>query len=130
MSTSISNSNIENLNINNNTTPIPSKVCKKCKQNKSLTEYHKNKTISDGYLNVCKSCRVTVNKDYRDNNRQINSNKIYNEKDVKPCPKCKKLKLYTEFYKNATKSLGLESYCKDCKANDPKEYFRKQFNQV
>ena len=43
MSTGINNSNIENLNINNNTTPIPSKVCKKCNQNKPLTEYHKIK---------------------------------------------------------------------------------------
>ena len=99
----INNVNIENFNVNNNTTYIPSKVCKKCKQNKPLTEYHKDKSISDGYRNVCKSCRVIVNKDYRDNNRQINANRIYTEKDVKPCHKCKKLKLYTEFYKNATK---------------------------
>ena len=117
----INNVNIENLNINNNTTPVPSKVCKKCYQNKPLTEFHKDKSISDGYRNVCKSCRLNVSKDYRDNNRQINANKIFNEKDVKPCPKCKKLKLYTEFYKNATKSSGLKSYCKDCKANYSKE---------
>ena len=98
MNTNISNSNIENLNVNNNTKPVPSKVCKKCYNNKPLTEYHKDKSISDGYRNACKFFRVNVNKDYRDNNRKINANKIYNEKDVKLCPKCKKLELYTEFY--------------------------------
>ena len=45
----IDNVNIENLNINNNTIFIPSKFCKKCCQNNPLTEYHKDKSISDGY---------------------------------------------------------------------------------
>ena len=133
MSTSINNYNIENLNINNNTTFVPSKVFKKCNQNKQLTEYHKDKTISDGYRNVCKSCRVNLSKDYRDNNKQINANKIYIENYVKICSKCKKLKLYTEFYKCSTKPLKLDSYCKDCKnckTNDYKEQFRQQFSQA
>ena len=38
MNTTINNVNIENLNVYNNT-PIPSKVCIKCNQNKSLTDY-------------------------------------------------------------------------------------------
>ena len=133
MSTSINNSNIENLNIQNNTTPIPSKICNKCNQNKPLTEYHKDKTILGGYRNVCKSCRINLSKDYCDKNKQINANKIYTENDVKPCPQCKKLKLYTEFYKCATNPFGLDSYCKDCrnsKVNDSKDKFRKQFSKV
>ena len=130
MNTCMCNSNIDNLNIFNNTTPIPSKVCKKCYHNKSLTEYHKDKSMSNGFRCVCKSCRVNVNKYYCQNNNQVNANKVFNEKDVKICSQCKKQKLYTKFYKNVTKSLGLESHCKDCKANDSKEHFRNQFNKA
>ena len=130
MIASISNSNIDNLNIINNTTPIPSYVCTNCNQNKPLTEYHKDKSTADGYRHVCKSCRLKVNKHYRDNNRQININKIYTENDVKTCSKCRQRKLYYEFYKNATKKLGLVSYCKQCELNDSKIFFRNQFNQA
>ena len=130
MTASISNSNIDNLNIFNNTSPILSKICTNCNQNKQLTEYHKDKSTADRYRHVCKSCRSNINNHYRDNNRQINANKIYTENDIKICSKCKQQKLYTEFYKNATKKLGLESYCKQCELNDQKEYFRRQFCQA
>ena len=42
--------------------------------------------------------------------------------------KCKQPKLYTEFYKSLTKSLRLETYCKQCDSNDLNEYFKKQFS--
>ena len=77
--------NIENLNAYNNTTPIPSKVCTKCNQIKPLSKYRKNKLTSDGLQNNCKSCKFIIDKRYRDKNKQINANKIYNENDVKIC---------------------------------------------
>ena len=49
---------------------------------------------------------------------------------LKTSSKCSQQKLYTEFHKYVTKSLGLESYCKDCKANDSKICFRNQFGQA
>ena len=175
--------NIDKVNAYNNTTPIPSKVCRKCKQIKPLTEYTKDKTRSDGLQYICKSCQLIrskyyrdnkqinankiynendvktcytckqikplteyqknktnsdrfrssckqcesiLNKHYRDNNRQINANKIYNENDVKTCSICKQQKLYTEFTKCITNKSGLNRYCKDCKAIDLKEYFRNE----
>ena len=96
MSFTNSNVTIDNLNVYNNTTNL-SKVCKKCYQNKPLTEYHKDKSTSDGYRHVFKSCRLNVSKQFRDNNKQISSNRIYTENDVKTCSKCKERKLYTEF---------------------------------
>ena len=127
MNTIISSINIVNHKIFNNTIPIQSKVCTNCNKSKPLTEYHKDKSTADGFRQICKSCRSNINKHYRDNNRQINANKIYSENDVKSCNKCKQQKLYTEFYKYVTKKLGLESYCKQCELNDHKEYFRRQF---
>ena len=106
--------NIDNVNAYNNTTPIQSKVCIKCNQIKPLTEYTKNKSTSDGLESYCKSCKSIINKQYRENNRQINANKIYNENDVKQCSKCKQQKSYTEFNKCISTKSGLVSYCKDC----------------
>ena len=54
----------------------------KCDQNKPLTEYHKDKSTSDKFRYMCKSCRIIVNKHYRDNNRQNNLNRIYTENNV------------------------------------------------
>ena len=127
MNTTNSTVNIDNVNVYNNTL-ILSKVCIKCNQIKSLTEYYKDKRKSVGLESCCKSCEYIKSKHYRDKNRQNNTNKFYNENNIKTCSKCKQQKLYTEFYKCATKSLGLESYCKDCKANDFKKCFRIKFS--
>ena len=120
--------NIDHVNAYNNTTPIQSKVCRKCNQIKPLTEYNKDKSKSDGLEYCCKSCRYISRIHNRNNYKQINANKIYNENDIKTCFKCKQQKLYTEFNKCLTKKLGLESYCKQCELNDHKEYFRNQFH--
>ena len=60
----------------------------------------------------------------------MNANRIYTENDGRTSSSCKKQKLYTEFNKCISDKSGLESYCKECKANDHKEYFRKQFSKV
>ena len=54
--------NIENVNAYNNTTTIPSKVCRKCNQIKPLTEYTKDKSKSDGLQSSCKSCESIARK--------------------------------------------------------------------
>lgn len=52
------------------------KKCKKCAEVKNLTDYHKDKSTSDGYKNICKACRLIVNKEYIENNPNI-IRKIY-----------------------------------------------------
>ena len=127
MNTTNNTVNIDTLNAYNNTTPIPSKVCRKFNQIKPLTEYTKDKTKSDGLESCCKSCQSIKSKHYCDKNRQINANKILNKNDVKTCSKCKQQKSYTEFYKCARNPLGFAAYCKLCETNDLKEKFRQQF---
>ena len=106
------------------------KICSKCKQSKLITEYQKDISKSDGLQCSCKSCRSINTTNYRDNNKQIYAYKIYNENDVKTCSNCKQQKLYTEFYKCATKPLGLGTYCKQCESNYPKTIFAKYFSYV
>ena len=116
MTTNINKSNLDNLNIFKNTTPIHSKTCTNCNQNNPLTDYNKDKTKSDGLQYNCKSCQSIKRKYYQDNYIQINANKTYNENDVKTCSKCKEIKSITDFSKNKTKSDGLQNICKLCES--------------
>ena len=115
MSISINNANIDTLNAYNNK-PTLSKVCTKCNQIKLLSEYNKDKSKSIGFRNNCKLCECIAKKQYQDNNRQINANKIYNEIDVKQCARCEQSKPLTDYQKNITTVDGLQSYCKSCES--------------
>jgi hypothetical protein len=46
---------------------------------------------------------------------------------MKKCPECKILKKNNEFYLDKTnKTNGLSSYCKDCKREKYKNYYKKR----
>ena len=116
--TCITNKHYQNNNKNNaykiyNDNDI--KTCSQCKQIKSITDFSKNKTKSDGLQNICKSLESIVRNTYCNNNRQIHVNKMFNENDIRTISKCKQQKLYTEFNKWSSDKSGLESYFKDCK---------------
>lgn len=51
------------MHIMNNKT---NKVCGKCKIDKPISEFPKNKGLSDGYHNYCKSCKNKYHKKYGD----------------------------------------------------------------
>ena len=42
-----------------------SKVCTKCKMEKSLTEFHKDKSNKSGYRSSCKTCQNIKAKELR-----------------------------------------------------------------
>lgn len=44
------------------------KVCNKCNKEKSLTEYHKNKSAKDGFRSDCKECHCAIVKKYYQEN--------------------------------------------------------------
>ena len=41
------------------------KACQKCGKEKSLSDYHRNKTKSDGHNGICKDCQKEVNNSNR-----------------------------------------------------------------
>lgn len=43
------------------------KICKKCKDNKPLSEYHKKRGTKDGHRNECKECIKKYQRVYRNN---------------------------------------------------------------
>jgi lysine/ornithine N-monooxygenase len=50
------------------------KVCKKCKEEKELSEYYKHSKMKDGYFSSCKICDIKATK-----NNQLNNKKRFEE---------------------------------------------------
>lgn len=46
------------------------KTCSKCKIEKELTEFYKDKTKSDGFRKTCKSCKKESNNLYKEQNKE------------------------------------------------------------
>ena len=59
-------------------TEIISKRCPQCKQNKSLSDFHKSRREKDGHCSWCKSCMKASNKTYRqtDKGKAVNRKKV------------------------------------------------------
>jgi len=38
------------------------KTCQRCGQEKSLSDFHRNRTKSDGHNGICKSCQAEVDR--------------------------------------------------------------------
>jgi hypothetical protein len=81
------------------------KVCTKCNIMKELYNYHNLKTGVMGKHSNCKECR---NK-YR---KKLSYPKPLNGK-IK-CEQCNIIKPVLEFYKDSSKSTGLQTYCISC----------------
>ena len=54
------------------------KICSRCKTEKSVSEFHKDKNKKDGLNNICKMCAIEKGKKYR----QANPEKV-REQDKK-----------------------------------------------
>lgn len=59
------------------------KLCPKCNIEKEISSFHKDKTHTDGYRSICKSCKSLYDSKYRVNNKQrrIDISKIYRNKN-------------------------------------------------
>lgn len=48
---------------------MDTKICKICNQEKDIKLFSKHKLMADGYLNVCKKCKASRDKEYHNNNK-------------------------------------------------------------
>lgn len=46
------------------------KTCKKCNEEKPLSEFHKDRKLKDGHSNKCKECAIARAKEHYQNNRE------------------------------------------------------------
>jgi len=110
--------------------------CRKCGEIKSLTEFHRDKTRSNGRKYVCKTCRNLDKKEKKglfeqeyerierrlEDNWEIDADQVARERYRKSadvyCPSCTMEKFPTEFYPAFTEAAAERSfcrpYCKNC----------------
>jgi len=80
------------------------KRCSCCKEEKSLLEFHKDKTGKFGVMAICKNCRKIP----------LFKRKIVLPEGFKICSKCGKEKELSEFHKDKRGKFGVHSRCIDC----------------
>lgn len=96
-----------------------SKICSKCKQDKSLKDFNKNKTSKDGYQNQCNSCMKQCHSKKPQVSKQDAENFVKDLVRVGKtfiCKCCSTSKQADEFYYQ--RKLGRvkinDSRCKEC----------------
>jgi hypothetical protein len=103
---------------------ILTKVCTKCKQEKSVSEFYKHKLGGIGLSPRCKSCLHEYNKEYYKQMTDTPNRKEIGSNLTKVCFTCKVEKPINEFHRSLGSRLdGLCSYCKSCvKEKQKKDY--------
>lgn len=94
------------------------KVCKKCKEEKSLDRFYKPKNRPN-HSNKCMDC---INEEDRIKEAKKKPIEIPLPPNTKICIKCSSLKHETAFGKHTKSKDGLKSACKDCRNQENKEY--------
>ena len=64
-------------------TKTKTKICTKCKQEKSLSEFYKHKRYKDGHCHTCKSCAYKQQKEYRQQPKIAENRKQYYKEYIK-----------------------------------------------
>ena len=97
---------------------ITHKICSQCKNDKSIENFGKNKSIKTGYTSECKQCRnYNPLKIFQPNINVIN----------KCCHKCKEIKPTENFTKNRKNNDGYSNQCKYCSIKNIKS-LRQRFS--
>lgn len=91
------------------------KICRICKENKSLNNFHKDTSIKSGYRNECGSCRTK--------NKKIKSYIQTNKLEL-TCKTCNQIKSTSSFDKNKRHSTGYMIHCKECRKEVSKKDYK------
>ena len=92
------------------------KRCRKCEQEKELTDYYRSKKHADGLQTACKACMKLLEKAHA----AAFASGERHRPTHKKCPRCKRKLLSMFFGKHAGRADGLDVYCKRCK----RQYYR------
>lgn len=84
------------------------KTCNKCNISKSFENFSRHSTISDGYYNQCKSCRLL------DRNKREQAKFAPTYDGDKICLKCNLSLSKNQFLLNKSTQDGFNGWCKSC----------------
>jgi predicted transcriptional regulator len=106
---------------------VESKVCSKCKIDKPLGEYHKDRKGRLGCAAACKVCESKRKKRSYGPTSDLKMKGVRLNTDThKWCPSCSSLLERAEFYNNRAAKDGLKSECKSCHNEREKAKRRKE----
>ena len=95
---------------------MTTKICSKCKIEKPITEFHKNKSKKDGYGHICKKCRCRAKQKetFKHEFKRCNNGTIH----------CNKIKSLEEFVEDIRLLDGRRNQCKICRKKQTKIYYK------
>ena len=87
------------------------KRCSRCSKTKLIKEFHKRRTIGDGYAYICKQCKAKMDKAYCNLHNHINRGKI-----IKPkfCTVCKSKDNILGHHEDYSKKMDVLWLCSKC----------------
>jgi hypothetical protein len=89
------------------------KTCGKCKLEKLVDVFYKNKCKKDGLSGYCKECQSKTAKVFQEKNKARSNVAI---PDLKVCSRCEKERASSSFSNNKINDDGLFAWCRDCDA--------------
>ena len=101
---------------------VKEKRCTKCKKWKDESEFSKQRTSKDGLRPWCKKCEREYTRKYygidgkpvKKYYRYEESHRVVNGTKEKRCPRCRKWKAESKYYKRHRSKDGLMGWCKEC----------------
>jgi hypothetical protein len=99
------------------------KVCTRCKQEKDIAEFTKDKNNKDGLNRWCKECQSL---DHKQRLKKI----VYIELETKVCGRCHIEKDIDDFSNDKYSIDGHHSLCKQCRSKHHKKYYKVKTNEI
>ena len=89
------------------------KTCNRCHETKEVTEFHYDRSRSDGLCSKCKKCEYECGKARREKLKKRTSDNLPNITS-KRCSKCGETKSVKKFYPQLQNKDGYSQWCKLC----------------
>jgi hypothetical protein len=99
------------------------KKCTRCKQEKPIIDFNKDKNSRDGHARWCRQCCSNYNKQRKDNLEHI-------EIETKICSFCNIEKSIDEFYTNQWHEDGHQPWCKECSKEEYSRYYARNTTRI
>ena len=109
---------------------METKICSKCKNEKTLNYFFKSCNTKDGYHHFCKSCMKKYSQKRKEKNKTYKFDYSALNINSKICTKCGIDKPLNEYPKDKNKSDGYKNACNDCTNKHRKVYRDKTPQQI